>query len=84
MAPETDFLRILAAPHQGDSQEDVIRWFTRYETQADAVSKPVIPFMRKGLGRVGDADPNERKELALAVMASAATSALDFAAPING
>ena len=84
MAPETDFLRILAAPHQGDSQQDVIRWFTRYETQADAVSKPVIPFMRKGLGRVGNADPNERKELALAVLASAATSALDFAAPING
>ena len=84
MAPETDFLRILAAPHQGDSQEDVVRWFTRYETQADAVSKPVIPFMRKRLERVGDADPNERKELALAVMASAATSALDFAAPING
>ena len=40
--------------------------------------------MRKGLGRVGNADPNERKELALAVLASAATSALDFAAPING
>ena len=84
MAPETDFLRILAALHQEDSQQDVNRWFTRYETQTDTVSKPVIPFMRKGLGRVGDADPNERKELALAVMASAATSTLNFTAPVNG
>ena len=83
MAPETEFLRILAAQHQGDGREDVSRWFTRYETQADSESKPVIPFMRKRLGRVGDADPNERKELALAVMASAATSTLDFAAQIN-
>ena len=79
-AMETDFLRILAAPDDGDGPPSgVTDWCTRYSPDGDIPSRPVVAFMRKGLERLGETDTHERDELALAVLACTAVGVPEFA-----
>ena len=79
-AMETAFLRILAAPDDGDgSPSGVTDWCTRYSLNGDTPSRPVVAFMREGLERLDETGPRERDELALAVLACTAVGVPEFA-----
>ena len=76
-APETEFLRVLAAtPGDGD-QSGAIDWRERYCSRSNGASRPVDAFMREAQERLAGADSHERSELAGTVMACAAADALD-------
>ena len=77
---ETDFLRILAAPDDGDGPPaSVTDWCGRYSLNGDTPSRPVVTFMREGLERLDKTGPQERDELALAVLACTAVGVPEFA-----
>ena len=79
-AMETDFLRILAAPDDGDGPPSgVADWCARYSLNGDTPSRPVVAFMRDGLERLDETGPHERDELALAVLACTAVGVPEFA-----
>ena len=80
-AMETDFLRILAAPDDGEgSPSRVTDWCARYGLNGDTPSRPVVAFMRDGLERLDETTgPHERDELALAVLACTAVGVPEFA-----
>ena len=79
-AMETDFLRILAAPDDGDGPPSgVTDWCARYSLNGDTPARPVVAFMRDGLERLDERDPHERDELALAVLACTAVGVPEFA-----
>lgn len=79
-AMETDFLRILAAPDDGDGRPSgVTDWCTRYSLNGDTPSRPVVAFMRDGLERLDETGSHERDELALAVLACTAIGVPEFA-----
>ena len=77
-APETDFLRVLAAPDDGH-QSGAAGWRARYSSDGDTASRPVEAFMREAQERLVAAGSHERDELAVAVMACAAADAPEFA-----
>ena len=79
-AMATDFLRILAAPDNGDGlPSGVTDWCARYSLDGDTPSPPVVAFMRDGLERLDETGPHERDELALAVLACTAVGVPEFA-----
>ena len=75
-APETEFLRVLATPDDGD-QSGAIGWRKRYCSGNNGASRPVDALMRKAQERLVGADSHERVDLACTVMACAAADALD-------
>ena len=75
-APETDFLRVLAASDDGD-RSGAIDWRERYCSGNDGASRPVDAFMREAQERLVGSDPHERDDLACTVMACAAADPLD-------
>ena len=75
-APETNFLRVLAASDDGD-RSGAIDWRERYCSGNDGASRPVDVFMRKAQERLVDADPHQRVVLACEVMACAAADPPD-------
>ena len=77
---ETAFLRVLAAPHDGDGlPSGVTDWCARYSLDGDTPSRPIVAFMREGLERLDETGPHERDELALAVLACTAVGVPEFA-----
>ncbi len=76
-APETDFLRVLAAPDAGDPGPT--GWRDRYCSGNNDASRPVDAFMREAQERLVGADSHERDELACTLMACAAADALGVA-----
>ncbi len=76
-AMETDFLHILAVSHEYN-QSGVAAWRTRYNPDVDAAS-PAAAFMGDTMGRIAAISPHERDEIAVAVLACAATGAPEFA-----
>ena len=75
--PETEFLRVLATPDDGD-QSGAIVWHDRHSSGSNGISRrPVDAFMREAQERLVGAEPHERNELAGTVMACAAADALD-------
>ena len=72
-APETEFLRVLAAPE--DNQAGAAKWRARYDTAATAASRAVDVFLREAQERLVAADRSQRDDLAAAVMACAAADA---------
>ena len=74
--PETEFLRVLAAPDDGNGSGP-IGWRDRHSSGSNGASRPVDAFMREAQKRLVDADPHERDELAGTVMACAAADAPD-------
>ena len=78
VAPETEFLRVLATPDDGD-QSGAIGWRERYCSGNNGASRPVDAFMREARERLVGADSRERDELAGTVMACVAADALEFA-----
>ena len=77
-APETDFLRVLAAPDDGH-QSGAAGWHARYKSDGDTASRPVEACIREAQQRLVAAGSHERDELAVAVMACAAGDAVEFA-----
>ena len=77
-APETDFLRVLAAPDAGD-RSGPTGWRDRYCSGNNGASRPVDAFMREAQERLVGADSHERDELACTLMACAAADALGVA-----
>ena len=75
-APETDFLRVLAASDDRD-RSGAIDWRERYCSGNDGASRPVDAFMREAQERLVGSDPHERDDLACTVMACAAADPLD-------
>ena len=75
-APETNFLRVLAASDDGD-RSGAIDWRERYCSGNDGASRPVDAFMREAQERLVGSDPHERDDLACTVMACAAADPLD-------
>ena len=75
-APETEFLRVLAAADD-DDQTGAAGWRARYCPDGDAAS-PAVAFMREALERIAAAGPRERDELAVALLACAAADAPEF------
>ena len=72
LAPQTHFLRVL------DTGEGASVWRNQYATQVTDVHKSAMVFMADCLSRIEGTLPTERDEIALAVMASAATNTLDL------
>ena len=77
LALETAFLGVLAG-------DDVDRWRTRYNQRATVVRNPVMDFMATVSMRIDDIGSREREGIALAIMESAATSALEFTSSAAG
>ena len=77
-APETDFLRVLAAPDAGD-RSGPIGWRNRYCSGNNGASRPVDAFMREAQERLVGVDSHGRDELACTLMACAAADALGVA-----
>ena len=77
-APETEFLHLLAGADNGD-QTAAAGWRARYGTDSDKAHRAVDTLMREALEQLGNVEPHERDELALAVMACAAVDAPEFA-----
>ena len=75
-APETEFLRVLAAPDDGD-RSGAIGWRKRYCSGNNGASRAIDAFMREAQERRVGAGSHERDELACMVMACAAADALD-------
>lgn len=76
-APETEFLRILAASRDAESKSEVAIWRKRYDTDSDAEFTARV-FMSESLKRVSVMSPQEREESALSVLACAAVDAPEF------
>ena len=76
-AAETEFLHILAGADE-DKQSAAARWRTRYCIDGDTGHRAVDVFMREAHEQLATADPDERGELAFAVMACAAADAPEF------
>ena len=76
-APETEFLHILAGADD-NNQSAAAGWRARYCTDSDTASRAVDVFMREAQEQLATAEPHERDELALAVMACAAADAPEF------
>ena len=76
-APETEFLRVLAATPEGEEQSGAIGWRERYCSGSNGAARPVDTIMREAQERLAGADSHERNELAGTVMACAAADALD-------
>ena len=74
--PETEFLRVLATPDDGD-QSGAIGWRKRYCSGDNGASRPVDALMREAQERLVGSDSHERVDLACTVMACAAVDALD-------
>ena len=72
--PETEFLRVLAAPDDGNGSGPT-GWRDRHSSGSNGASRPVDAFMREAQKRLAGADPRERHELAGTVMACAAADA---------
>ena len=75
-ASETEFLRVLATPDDGD-QSGATGWRNRYCSGNNGASRPVDALMREAQERLVGADSRERDELAGTVMACAAADAPD-------
>ena len=75
-APETEFLRVLATPDDGD-QSGAVGWRDRYCSGNNGASRPVDAFMREAREQLVRASSHERNELACTVMACVAADALD-------
>ena len=75
-APETEFLRVLAATPDDDNQSGAVGWREHYCSGNNGASRPVDAFMREAQERLVGAEPHERNELAGTVMACAAADAL--------
>ena len=71
-APETEFLRVLAAPDDGNGPGP-IGW--RGRSGNNDASRPVDALLREAQERLVGADSHERDDLARTVMACAATDA---------
>ena len=78
-APETEFLRVLAATPDDDNQSGAVGWREHYCSGNNGASRPVDAFMREAQERLVGAEPHERNELAGTVMACAAADALGVA-----
>ena len=76
-APETEFLHILAGADD-DYQSAAARWRDHYCSDNDTAYRAVDVFLREAQERLATAEPHERDELALAVMACAAADAPEF------
>ena len=74
--PETEFLRVLATPDDGD-QSGAVGWRDRYCSGDNGAFRPVDALMREAQERLVGACTRERDELAGTVMACAAADALD-------
>lgn len=75
-APETEFLRILAASRDAENQSEVADWRKRYDTDSD--ESTARAFMSEALKRVSAMSSEEREESALTVLACGAVGALEF------
>ena len=76
--PETEFLRVLSATDDGDQAAE--RWRVRYGSDNGTARRAVDVYMRQAQKRLASADPSEREEIAVAVMACEAADALELAA----
>ena len=74
--PETEFLRVLATPDDGD-QSGAIGWRKRYCSGDNGASRPVDALMREAQERLVGSDSHERVDLACTVMACAAADTPD-------
>jgi len=79
MAAETAFLRLLQVPGGSDWESSAARWRARYANQDEALTHPVLAFLAKDLERLPRIGPDERSEIALAVLAGGAEPAPEFA-----
>ena len=76
--PETEFLRVLARPHDED-QSGEAGWRSRYGSDDGMGSRAIDVFMHEAQKRIASAGQPEREELAVEVMACAAADAPEFA-----
>ena len=74
-APETEFLRVLAATPDDGAQSGAIDWRDHHSFGSNGASRPVDAFMHEAQERFVGADPRERTDLACTVMACAAADA---------
>ena len=81
-ARETDFLRIFALSETADDGDarraGATRWRARYGSNGDTALPPLVEFMRRGLERIGEINPDECEELACTVMAGKASDVPEF------
>ena len=73
-APETEFLRVLAAPDDGNGSGPIGRR-ARHSSGSNGASRPVDALLRGAQERLVGADSHERDEFARTLMACAATDA---------
>ena len=76
-APETEFLRVLAATPDDGAQSGATGWCGSHSSGNNGASRAVDAFMREAQERLVGTDWHERNELAGTVMACAAADALD-------
>ena len=76
-APETEFLRVLAATPDDGAQSGATGWHGSHSSGSNGASRPVDAFMHEARERLVGAALRERNELAGTVMACAAADALD-------
>jgi tetratricopeptide (TPR) repeat protein len=79
VAAQTSFLGLLGSSNGIDQEPLVARWRARFGNKDDELALPVLEFIGKDLQRLSEMNQNERADIALAIMASGAERAPEFA-----